>query len=461
MANDNRQTVLFPALFSKPVHIAFTRDHLSSNGGSILLSARDRQLGLTETLAECLSDTRQAAKVDHETIDQLRQRILSIALGCPDGNDAARLREDPMLKLACKRDPVAGKALASQPTLSRFENSVDSRALLRMGVALAEKVIAEQARRRKGRKLRRIVMDIDPTCDPTHGAQQLSLFNGYYDTHCYLPLVVTISFGWEQRKYPVAALLRPGTAGAMAGAIGVIRRLIALLRRYFGDTRLYLRADSAFAVPELFDFLEAEGLRYAIAMGSNAVLKSLSQSSMDQARAQADEHNATATLYGESPYQSGGWTRNRTVAFKAQVVVHPDKAQPRDNDRYVVHNLDYRYGPKGAFDFYYGHSDMENRIKELKNDLAMDRTSCSRFWANQFRVLLTLAAYTLMASVAEETSDRDLLKAQMATLRERLLKIAVRVRSSVRRITLEFTNHHPWADAWLATAKALGAVPTG
>lgn len=459
MSNDTRQSVLFPDLFSKPVHVAFTQEPLSSNGGGILLSARDRQLGLTEALAECLSDPRQAAKVDHATIDQFRQRILSIALGCPDGNDAARLREDPILKLACNRDPVSGKALASQPTLSRFENSVDSRALFRMGETLAETAIAEQARRRKGRKLRRIVMDVDPTCDPTHGAQQLSLFNGYYDTHCYLPLVVTISFGWERRKYPVAVLLRPGTAHAMAGTIGVIRRLMALLRKYFGDTRLYLRADSAFAVPELFDFLEAEGVRYAISMGSNAVLKSLSQGSMDQARAQAAEQNATVTLYGESLYQSGSWKTNRAVAFKAQVVVHPDKAHPRDNDRYVVHNLDYRYGPQGTFDFYYGHSDMENRIKELKNDLAMDRTSCSRFGANQFRVLLTLAAYTLMASVAEETSDRDLLKAQMATLRARLLKIAVRVRSSVRRFSLEFTRHHPWADTWLHAARALGAVP--
>lgn len=459
MHEDTQRPVLFPDFFFKPVHVAFTREHLSSNGGALLLSTRDRQLGLTEALTGCLNDTRQAAKIDHELIDQFRQRILSLALGCPDGNDAARLREDPMLKLACNRDPVRGKALASQPTLSRFENRVDSRALFRMGTALAEKVIAEQARRRKGRKPRRLVLDPDPTCDPTHGAQQLSLFNGYYDTSCYLPLVVTLSFGWETRKYPVAALLRPGTACALAGTLGVLRRLLVLLRKHFGAPRLYLRADSAFAVPELFDFLEAEGLRYAISMGSNPVLKSLSQASMQRARARAASQNATATLYGEAPYQSGSWNVPRRVAFKAQVVVHPDKAQARDNDRYVVHNLDYRYGAQGTFDFYYGHSDMENRIKELKNDLAMDRTSCSRFRANQFRVLLTLAAYTLMASVAEETSDRDLLKAQMATLRVRLLKIAVRVHASVRRITLEFTRHHPWAELWLQAARALGAVP--
>ncbi|MDP6526500.1 MAG: transposase, partial [Kiritimatiellia bacterium] len=244
------------------------------------------------------------------------------------------------------------------------------------------------------------------------------------------------------------------------GTIAVVRRLIVMLRRHFGSTRLYLRADSSFAVPEFFAFLESEEMRYAIAMGSNSVLEGLSQSAMEKTREQAADTQTTATIYGSDVYKSGGWKKERRVAYKAQVLVHPDKDDHRDNDRYVIHNLDYRYGPEGAFGFYYGHSDMENRIKELKNDMAMDRTSCSRFAANQFRLIMTLAAYVLMQSVAERTADLGLLKAQMATLRDRLLKIAVRVRSSARRITLEFTTHHPWADAWLEAAQALGAIPT-
>lgn len=460
MDNTTRQCVLFPELFSKPVHVAFSREHLSSNGGAVLLAARDRELGLTEALGECLVDRRQSAKVDHAFLEQLRQRVTSIALGCPDGNDAAKLREDPMVKLACDRDPIKGRPLASQPTLSRFENGVSNGQLVRMGYRLAEKVIAEQAKRRKGKKLRRIIIDIDPTCDPTYGAQQLTFFNGFYKTHCYLPLVVTISFGWERRKYPVAAVLRAGTAGPMVGTMPVVRRLVQLLRNAFGSVRLYLRADSSFAVPKFFDFLEAENMRYAIAMGSNSVLEGLSQALMEQARRQAADRQETATLYGESLYQSGGWKRKRAAAYKAQVLVHPDKDDHRDNDRYLIHNLDYRYGPQGAFALYYGHSDIENRIKELKNDLSMDRTSCSQFAANQFRLIMTLAAYALMQSVAEHTSDRDLLKAQMATLRDRLLKVAVRVRSSARRISLEFTSHHPWAESWINAALGVGAVPT-
>ncbi|NLF72566.1 MAG: IS1380 family transposase [Candidatus Anammoximicrobium sp.] len=460
MDHPTRQSVLFPDLFSKPVHVGFSREPLSSHGGVILLAARDRHLRLTETLAGCLRDRRQAAKVDHALLDQLRQRITSLAIGCPDGNDAAHLREDPMLKLACHRDPIHGPALASQPTLSRFENSVTGGQLLAMGSALAETVLAEQARRRQGRKLRRIVIDLDPTCDPTYGAQQLTLFNGYYDTYCYLPVIVTVSFGWERRKYPVAVVLRSGTAGPLVGTLSVLRRLLALLRKQFGEVPLYLRADSGFAVPAFFDFLEAEGLRYAVSMGSNRVLERLSQGLMHQVRRESAAAGRTITRYGEGVYRSGGWPRERALTYKAEVLVHPDKTDPRDNDRYLVHNLDYRYGPRGAFAFYYGHSDMENIIKELKHDLAVDRTSCSRFLANQFRLLLTLAAYVLLQSVAEATRDRDLFKAQMATLRRRLLTLAVRVSASVRRFCLQFTSHHPWADQWLACARSVGAIPT-
>lgn len=333
MADTTRQGVLFPDLFSKSVQAVFTREHLSSNGGTVLLTAQDRQLGLTEAMAGCLVDRREPGKIQHELLTQFRQRVVGIVLGCPDGNDAAKLREDPMMKLACERDPIGGEALASQPTLSRFENSGDAGQLLQMASTLAETVIAEQARRRRGKKLGRIVIVIDPTCDPTYGTQQPTLFNGFYDTYCCLPLIVTISFGGERRKYPVAAVLRGGAASSMVGTLPVLRRRVGSLRRHFGSTRLYLRADSGFAVPELFEFLDAEGLRYAIAMGPNKALKRLAEASMQQARAEAAGNQATCTLYGEASYRSGGWERERRVAYKAQVVVHPDKDEPRDNDR--------------------------------------------------------------------------------------------------------------------------------
>jgi len=459
MADSTRQAVLFPDLFSKPVQAGFSRDRLSSYGGTVLLETRDRQLGLTEALCAELSDSRQAAKVHHELLDQMRQRVFGIAVGCADGNDAAKLREDPLLKLMCDRDPAQGEALASQPTLSRFENAVSRTALLRMSQRLAETVISEQARRRRGRRPRRIIIDLDPTCDPTHGAQQLTFFNGYYKTWCYLPLVITISFDGEPRKYPVAAILRPGNAAPLVGVLPALRRLLALLRRQFPGIPLFCRADAGFAAPEFFNFLDAEGLRYAVAMGANTKLQELSAWWMNLVRRMVKLHGRKVTIHRETTYKAKRWHRPHRLAYKAEVVVEEGK-EPRDNARYVVAAMPGNFGASGLFDFYYGHSDMENTIKELKNDLEMDRTSCSRFQANQLRVLLTLATYVLMQSVQEHSADEDLQKAQMATLRDRLLLLGVQVRCSVRRVVLEFTRHHPWADEWLACARAMGAVPT-
>lgn len=460
MGDTTEQGVLFPGLFSKPVQVAFCRDHLSSNGGAVLLGARDRQLGFTQSLSSALGDSRQEAKVRHPLLEQLRERVFGIALGCPDANDTAKLRHDPVMKLACDRDPTQGAPLASQPTLSRFENGVRRTELLRMAYRLAEAVVGEQAKRRQGKQRpRRVIIDLDPTCDPTHGAQQLTFFNGFYRSWCYLPLVVTISFDWEKRKYPVAVLLRPGNAGARAGATAVLKRLIPLLRRHFPRTQLYCRADAGFAAYDFFNFLDREGLRFAVAMGANAKLKELSASWMNIVRHMVGIHGKKITIHRETTYKAKRWHRPHRLAYKAEVVVDGNK-EPRDNPRFVVANMPGNYKAGGLFDFYYGHSDMENTIKELKNDLAMDRTSCSRFEANQFRVLMTLAAYVLMQSVQEYSQDLDLRKAQMATLRDRLLKIAVRVQSSVRRIRLEFTSHHPWSAQWLQCARSIGAAPT-
>lgn len=458
MTDSTRQTVLFPDFFSKPVQARFSRDQLSSYGGTVLLAVRDRQLGLIEALGAALTDRRQAGKVEHTLMDQIRQRVFGIAVGCADGNDAARLRDDPMLKLACDRDPAQGAALASQPTLSRFENAVDRAALLRMSRRLAERVIGAQAERRRNRRPRRIIIDLDPTCDPTHGAQQLTFFNGFYGTWCYLPLLITISFDGEPRKYPVAAILRPGNAAPLLGVLPVLKRLLGLLRQHFPRTRLYCRADAGFAAPEFFAFLDAEGLHYTVAMGTNARLKELSAGWMNLARRMVQIHGRKVTIHRETTYRAKRWNRPHRLAYKAEVVVEDGKA-PRDNARYVVAEMPGCFAASGLFDFYYGHSDMENTIKELKNDLELDRTSCTGFLANQFRVLLTLAAYVLMQSVQEGSAEEELQQAQMATLRVRLLLIGVQVRCSVRRLVLEFSRHHPWADSWLACARSLGAVP--
>jgi Transposase DDE domain group 1 len=183
-----------------PIVARFDMSHASSDGGLVLLKAVDERLRLTETVAACLTDPRQHGKVAHSVQDLVRQRVFGLAAGYLDGNDAARLADDPLHKLMLDREPLTGPALGSQPTLSRFENGVSRRDLIHVGRCLARTVIAHHRRRLHGRA-RRITIDLDPTDDPTHGQQELSFFNGHYDTACYLPLVATVTFDDEPLQY--------------------------------------------------------------------------------------------------------------------------------------------------------------------------------------------------------------------------------------------------------------------
>ena len=198
MADTVSQTVLFPDLFDKPLVATFDQQHASSDGGAVLLKAAERQYGLIDGFAECLVDDRQPGKVRHTLADLRGQRIFGIACGHPDGNDGDRLADDPLHKLLLGRDPITGDALASQPTISRFENDVGSQELYAMGQELAMSVIERHQRRRRGHA-RRVTIDLDPTDDATHGAQQLTFFNKYYDRWCYLPLKRP-RFSWTRIK---------------------------------------------------------------------------------------------------------------------------------------------------------------------------------------------------------------------------------------------------------------------
>lgn len=448
------QTVLFPDLFDKPLTVTFDQAHASSDGGAILLKAVDRALKLTESLAAALVETRPTARVTHTWADVLAQRIFGIACGYEDANDADGLADDPIQKLLLDRDPVDGPRLASQPTISRFENALGPRALYRLGEALADTVIARHRRRK--RRVRRITIDVDVTEDPTHGAQQLSFFNGFYGGWCYLPLMVFLTFDDEPRQYLVTAVLRPGNAPAAVGAQGVLRRLIPKLWAAFPRARVRVRMDGGFATPAIFDELEAAGVEYVVAMAKNSVLEAAAAPLLAEARLQAEATGASARVFGETAYQAGTWPHARRAVIKAEVVVHPGR-ELRDNPRIVITNL--RHRPERLYaEIYCARGDSENRLKELHHDLAFGRTSCSRFWANQLRVLLTAAAYVLLQELQLRAERTSLARAQVGRLRLVLLKIGARVTRSVRRIVLHLPRAHPDPDAWSAIAASLGAM---
>jgi hypothetical protein len=439
----------------KPVVARFDQAQASTDGGAVLLKALDDQLQLTDQLAGCLVDRRDPDKIRHTVRDLLRQRIFGLACGYEDANDAARLADDPLHKLAVGRDPVTGAALASQPTLSRFENAVSPRALYRLGRTVAMTVIAHHQQRLKGRA-QRITIDLDPTDDPTHGQQAFTFFNGHYDTWCYLPLVATLTFNDETEQYLVAIVLRPGNSPAKHGACGLLRTLLQHLRRAFPGAAFRVRVDGGFAGNDWLDVLERQRVEYVVGLASNARLVRCAGRLLGEAYGLSKYSGRTEHVFGETLYAARSWAHRRRVIIKAEVVRLPGR-DPRCNPRFVVTNL--REAPATVYALYCQRGDMENRLKELHDGLALGRTSCSRFWANQFRVLLTTAAYVLLQDLRRRAQGTVCATAQVSTLRERLLKLAVWVERSVRRLVLHLPQYAPWGDAWRRVAVAVGATP--
>lgn len=483
------QRVLFPGLLPKQLVAQFDTPLASSDGGSPLLKACDKLLGLTAALVSCLPDARRGSRIRHSCTDLLRQRVFGIALGYFDCNDSDRLRCDPALKMLLGRDPDSPHNLASQPTLSRFENTVSRSSLLRMAQTLTASVLRRQRQRRRTARL--ITIDLDPTCDPTHGAQQLSLFNSFYDTACYLPLIGWVTFDNEREQYLVAALLRPGNAPAKQGMLALLRRLLPLLRREFPRARLRIRLDAGFQGGELLSYLQAERVQVVLCLASNKVLQRHAAPLAEAVRQdyasyceawQRYEQELAAhgealqaaqqggrkpppapqpplrpdPRYGQVLYGAKAWGQRWRVLVKADMALQPGR-EAKLNVRYVL--TDIQGSAQRIYErIYCQRGDAENRLKELKAGLGLDRTSCHSFLANQFRVLLAAAAYVLLQELRWQARGTEFERAQVPRLRDFLLKIAVWVKVTVRRVVLHLPQGAPAEAEWLAIARKLGGV---
>jgi hypothetical protein len=417
---------------------------LTSDAGVLLVQQVDRQLGLSAALARCLPDARDPAKVQHSLLALVRQRLYQIALGYEDCNDADTLRFDPALKLAVGKAPSEAD-LASQPTLSRVENQVGWHACWRMSEALLENYL----QRHEASPPTRIVLDVDATDDPTHGQQELSFYHGFYETHCYLPLLVFAQAQGTGEQALLGAVLRPGNSHAGRRAMAILRRVVARLREAFPECHLELRADSGLALPEVYEGCEALGLDYTISLPQNKRLKAQAAPWLEEARTIYQEGAETVRRYGEMQYAAQSWSHPRRVIVKAEVM------SQGENPRFVVTNRT-DLTPEDLYHFYCRRGDPENRIKELKRGLAMDRLSCHRFWANQFRLLLHAAAYVLFQHLRTQLAGTELAKAQVETLRLRLLKVGARVRESVRRVWVQLPQAYGGMVYWKTLAEAFG-----
>jgi hypothetical protein len=442
MTGCSAEQLVLPALVGQPVVVEFTAPEASSDSGWLLLRQAEERLGLTRRLAECLHDGREPGKVRHDLQTLVLQRVLQIAAGYEDCNDADRLRSDPVLKLCCGRRPEAGD-LASQPTLSRFENAVGWDEWRALRDALVRLFI-----HRQGRPPREIVIDLDSTDDEVHGHQQLRLFHGYYDEYCYLPLIVTAQADGGA-YWPLFSWLRPAVHGDRFQVATLLLGLIRKLRRAWPQTRLIVRADSGFQGEDLCRLCEDEGVEYVIGVARNPRLEAEIAWLMEAAHDLHElSNNPSVQLFSGFHYQAGPWRRTRRVVGKAEITPEGE------NRRFVVYNL--REGsPEEAYKFYAQRGEMENRIKELKLAIKVDRTSCHRFLANAFRVILHTAAYILWVALRECLAGTELAQAQVATLRERLVKVAGFVTASVRRVLIRCPHAYPWPKLWFQIVERL------
>lgn len=455
MSKSTTQSVLFPHLISKPILAACDQAHSSADGGGLLLKAMDDELGLSGKLAACLRDSRETGKVRHRLDTILAQRLFAIALGYPDCNDAQVLAHDPIHKMMAGRAPLSGDRLASQATLSRFENSIGSAELYRLVETLADTVIGRH-RRRLGKRAKQIVLDFDPTDDPTYGQQELSFYHGHYRTHCYLPLIGTIGFNKEKGQSLLCAVLRPGNVGAAAGFVPILERLLRKVKTAFPKARIRVRLDGGFGVPEVLDYLDSAGVEYVVGLASWIPLTKRAKKAQRDAMRAYKKTGETTQVFGETLFKTKtSWPRKRRVIYKAEVVDYPGR-QPRENLRFVVTN--FKMTPKHVYHFYCQRGDAENRIKELKHGLELGRTSCSSFPANQFRVQLTAAAYVLMQALARKARHTAYRDAQVTRLRDRLLKLPAWVEESVRRVVVHLPTSFLGMKDWSKIALAAGAL---
>jgi hypothetical protein len=424
----------------------FDGGKISSDGGLVWLAEIDRRVGLTQRLASCLRDRRQQSKVRQSRHDLVRQRVYQIACGYEDCNDADTLAADPVLKVACGRNPEGGRDLASQPTLSRFENSVSRTELYRMSEAFLELFI--DGHRQPPQE---IILDLDATVDPTHGQQELTFFHGYYGTYCYLPMLIFAQADGGPHQL-LAAVLRPGNVHAGRGSVKLLKRVVARLRKAWPEVRIVVRGDSGEALPEIYAWCESEGVDYVIGLARNPRLERLGEPFLEAASEEFRETQAKVRHCHDLSYAAEGWSHERRVVVKAEVT---DKG---DNPRFVVTSRTDLSAEK-LYDFYADRGDVENRIKELKNDLHAGRTSCHRFVANQFRLLLHAAAYLLLTMLRGMLSGTELASAQAGTLRLRLVKVGVRVEQTARRVWLHLASSYPWAELWNLLAMRVRAGP--
>jgi len=461
MVSQNAFQLTLDFLTNKPVVVEPSADQVSSDAGLLPFRQLDERLGLTRQFAEALSDRRHVGYIGHSFLEMTRMRVYGILADYADQNDHDVLRSDPIFKLVCDRS-IADDDLASQPTLSRFENAIEVRSFFRLRDMLLEQFIASF-----DKPPRQLTLDIDPFDDPTHGQQQLTFFHGYYDQYQYLPRVITCA----ENELALSVCLLHGTAHPALGAQDDIEYVVHRLREAWPGLRVHLRGDSGFGTPAMYEVCERLEIQYTLGIGMNARLKKYSDSLLKQAVLQWEATGQPQRLFTAFWYRADSWPAQRWVVLKCEA-----NAQGTNRRAVVTNRAGATVLPGAAYDGYADRGESENRNKELKTGLLADRLSDHRYFANLFRLYLHTAAYNLLVRMRraiaapphEPTADElpveafagrrrrgwhnrrreydPLGEGQPCTWRTRLIKVAARVRETTRRVVVQLSASWPYLN---------------
>jgi len=433
MTNCNEQRMIFPAVKSKKVELSFDGGEITSDVGSMLLSLMDKKLGLTKKAAQLMVDHRQQSKVKHKLECMLKQRVFGIASGYEDLNDHDQLKLDPCFQtaLGINENP------ASSPTLSRFENRADRKVAIGFHKLMVETMI--QSYRDAPKEL---ILDFDATDDRVHGHQEGRFYHGYYGHYCFLPLYV---FCGDQL---LVSYLRPANQDPAKHAGAILRLLVKRFRKEWPDVKIIFRGDSGFMRHRMFNWCEKHNVHYITGLAKNNILMSKALDWYFQAEYLFKTEHRKQRRFGEFGYQAGTWKRSRRVIVKAE------RNDLGPNTRFIVTNL--QGDPQELYDkLYCQRGKMEQSIDEQISFFA-DRTSCSNWWANQFRLLLSSMAYVLVDTIRRTAlKNTELEKARCATIRLKLFKVGAVIIRNTRRIRVLLSSSYPFKELFRGVYNSL------
>jgi hypothetical protein len=427
MTECNNESIQFSSLNGKKIQADFNGGTITSDAGALLLRQVDKQIGLVNAINNCIPDPRDPVFTRHTQQSMLAQRILAIAQGYEDLNDHQTLRDDPLFQVATERAVDPEMPLASTSTLWRLEDRVTRKSMVQIIEAFVNIFIESHKSAPE-----QIILDFDATDDPLHGQQEGRFFHGYYDCYCYLPLYV---FCGEQLLVPY---LRPSNIDGAKHSWAILKLLVERFRQVWPEVRIIFRGDGGFCRWRIMRWCENNGVYYVLGLPKNAALLREAGDLLFQAKRQYEETGVSQRLLGTVHYGAKTWDRKRRVIARIQY------DHRGSNPRFIVSNLPG--SPSELYDeLYCKRGEMENRIKEQQLWLFADRTSCHDFLPNQFRLILSSAAYILIERLRHVgLKGTSLSRAQAGTIRKKLLKIGARVKVSARRVVFHLSTGYPY-----------------